>query len=417
MANSSHVAILRTGTNAWNLWRSRHPNIRPDLSGADLSGVKLCGGERDSAYYASLLTADDPCKSTMDNFRDGADLRGVNLQNANLSAANLYYCDLSGANLSGVILSRAVLCWCRFVETNFYFANLCEADAHHAKFVGCNLDRSDFGSGTLSSANFFECSGTEISLFDSDLTNTTFQDTTLSSCDMTYAKLVRTKFIRSNLSEVKIYGVSVWDVLTDGSKISGLVITPDDQGKITVDDFDIAQFLYLVLENKRLRRVIESVTGKMVLILGCFSLDRKKILDALKIKLRESGFIPVLFDFDRPAGRNLEEVVGLLAHMSCFVLADITDAKCIPQELHRVIPTLTSVPVQPLISAGATPYAMFSDFGDYLSVLKPYVYDNEEELLAGIDSSVLPAIHARIKENQDRRIEFEQYVMNLGRPN
>lgn len=414
MANSSHVAILRTGTDAWNMWRSQHPEVRPDLSGADLRGIRLCGGERDETYYSSLPTADDSWESTVDNLRDGADLRGVILRGANLAGANLYYCDLSGADLSETLLSNVLFGWCRFVETNLYWANLGKANAHHAQFVRCNLDRADFGGATLSSAKFLDCSGTDISLFDCDLANTTFQDTTLCACDMTYAKLVRTKFVRSNLSEVKIYGVSVWDVLNDASKMSELVITPDDEPRITVDDIDIAQFIYLVLENKRLRRVIEGVTGKMVLILGRFSPDRKRILDALRSKLRESGFVPVIFDFDRPAGRDLTEVIGLLAHMSCFVLADIRDPKSIPQELQRIIPALPSVPVQPLISAEATAHAMFADFGGYPSVLTPYVYDNDEALLAKIDRCILPAIYARITDIQRRRTEFEQAVMKLG---
>jgi len=101
--------------------------------------------------------------------------------------------------------------------------------------------------------------------------------------------------------------------------------------------------------------------------------------------------------------------------MSCFILADITDPKSIPQELQRSIPMLPSVPVQPLISAEATPYTLFSDFGGYLSELTPYVYANDDALLAEIDRCILPAIYARITEIQKRRIELEQIVMKLGR--
>ena len=36
MANDEHVALLKQGVAAWNAWRDENPDIRPDLSGADL---------------------------------------------------------------------------------------------------------------------------------------------------------------------------------------------------------------------------------------------------------------------------------------------------------------------------------------------------------------------------------------------
>jgi uncharacterized protein YjbI with pentapeptide repeats len=37
MANNQHVEILKNGVENWHAWRRANPNIRPDLSGADLS--------------------------------------------------------------------------------------------------------------------------------------------------------------------------------------------------------------------------------------------------------------------------------------------------------------------------------------------------------------------------------------------
>ena len=38
MANDEHVAILKQGVDDWNAWRRENPDIRPDLSGANLRG-------------------------------------------------------------------------------------------------------------------------------------------------------------------------------------------------------------------------------------------------------------------------------------------------------------------------------------------------------------------------------------------
>src|SRR6266436_1490486 len=46
MANQEHVAILKQGVEAWNMWRREHPDIQPDLSfgcfiRTDLSGANF----------------------------------------------------------------------------------------------------------------------------------------------------------------------------------------------------------------------------------------------------------------------------------------------------------------------------------------------------------------------------------------
>jgi hypothetical protein len=38
-----HVALLKKGVAAWNAWRNENPNIRPDLSGANLRGRTSAG--------------------------------------------------------------------------------------------------------------------------------------------------------------------------------------------------------------------------------------------------------------------------------------------------------------------------------------------------------------------------------------
>jgi Pentapeptide repeats (8 copies) len=114
------------------------------------------------------------------------------------------------------------------------------------------------------------------------------------------ANLVSCNLNDSDLSNANVYGISAWNVSVEGAKQADLVITRRSQSKITVDNLEVAQFIYLLLDNKRVRQIIDTVTSKVVLILGRFSPDRKAVLDQLKVKLRLLGYSPVLFDFEGP---------------------------------------------------------------------------------------------------------------------
>ena len=43
MANREHLDILKQGVKAWNEWNSKHYEIKPDLSGANLMQADLSG--------------------------------------------------------------------------------------------------------------------------------------------------------------------------------------------------------------------------------------------------------------------------------------------------------------------------------------------------------------------------------------
>jgi hypothetical protein len=45
-------------------------------------------------------------------------------------------------------------------------------------------------------------------------------------------------------------------------------------------------FVYLLLDKERIRNIIDTITGKVVLILGRFTDERKAVLDALRDELR-----------------------------------------------------------------------------------------------------------------------------------
>jgi len=116
----------------------------------------------------------------------------------------------------------------------------------------------------------------------------------------------------ANLSECGVYGIAVWNVSTRDTTQSALQVSPWDEPMViatdssparvtfahddawhetlTVDDIEIAQYIYLMLNSEKLRTVIEQTTTKVVLVLGSFKPEQKLILDALRDALREQGY-------------------------------------------------------------------------------------------------------------------------------
>src|SRR6266566_3528231 len=233
-----------------------------------------------------------------------SDLSGADLSGADLRAADLRTADLSGAFLSGANLSGAFL--------------------SGANLSGANLSGADLTGGIFSGAD----------LMGADLTGAN-----LTGARLNGAELVETNLTKATLTQSSIYGISVWNVQLEGAKQDNLIITPDDQPTITVDNLKIAQFVYLLLNNKEIRDVIDTLARKAVLILGRFTPQRKAVLNAIRDELRKKDYLPILFDFEIPSSRNVTETVRTLAHLSCFIIADLTDPSSIPHELQAIVPT------------------------------------------------------------------------------
>jgi hypothetical protein len=159
----------------------------------------------------------------------------------------------------------------------------------------------------------------------------------MSGCRPTSSCASETDLTGADLTGCRVYGVSAWDLKLDGkTKQQNLVVTPKDEPAITADNLDVAQFIYLLLDNQSIRRVIDTVTCKVVLILGRFKKERKAVLDALREELRKRDYVPVLPDFELPARQNITETVTLLARMAGFIIADLTDPSSIPNTKPRL---------------------------------------------------------------------------------
>jgi hypothetical protein len=129
---------------------------------------------------------------------------------------------------------------------------------------------------------------------------------------------VNTNLTDADLTGCRIFGLSAWGLKLDGTKQQNLIITDENEPEITVDNIEVAQFVYLMLHNEKIRDVIDTITSKVVLILGRFTADRKVILDALRDELRKCNYLPILFDFDKPTSQTRDETITLLARMSRF---------------------------------------------------------------------------------------------------
>ena len=385
MANEEHLKILWQGVEAWNRWREENPDIEPDLHKADLRGAalrkaNLSGADLRKANLrkANLSGADLTMANSSEVDLKGADLNGASLIMADLNGANLSEADLTGADLSGVNLSEASL-W--------------RADLTGADLRGAALRKADLSGAALRKANL---SGAD--LRKANLSGTDLNRANLSEADLTRSQLVWTNFEEANLTSCSVFGISAWELELSGAIQSDLIITPPDEPTITVDNLEVAQFIYLLLNNERIRDVIDTITSKVVLILGRFTPERKAVLDAIRNELRKHNYLPVLFDFDKPASRDLTETVRTLAHLARFIIADITEPRSIPQELQAIVPGL-AVPVQPLLLEGSTgEWGMFQDLRKYDWVLEVHRYDSLEDLLASLGDRVIAPAEAKAKE-------------------
>jgi hypothetical protein len=297
MSNPDHIAQIKKGVAAWNAWRDEDPTSSPDLSEAHLDYETLSGANLSEVFLQDAKLG-------------GANLSGAKLNGATLIGAYLWGADLSRADLSGASLSTAYLSG----------ANLSRAKLIGANLIGANLSEADLSGAKLSRA------------------------------DLRGAILVDTNLTGADLTGCHIYGVSAWGVKLDDAKQQNLIVTPTDEPQITVDNVEVAQFVYLMLHNEKIRNIIDTIGKKGVLLLGRFTEGRMQILERLREKLRTLGYVPMVFNFDKPETKDFTETVQLLANLSHFVIVDITNPRSAPLELQATVPDYM-VPFVPILES------------------------------------------------------------------
>jgi hypothetical protein len=186
----------------------------------------------------------------------------------------------------------------------------------------------------------------------------------------------------------------------EGAKQQNLVITRADEPEITVDDIEVAQFFYLLLHNKKIRKVIDTITSKAVLILGRFTEERKKVLDAPREELRNRNLLPILFDFAIPASRDVTETIKTLASLARFVIADVMDATEVRVELHNIASDFTSLPIQLILLRGHAEFVSLSHLTKFPWVLPIFEYDDLKHLLADLGDKVIRQTPLRLQNHE-----------------
>src|SRR5262249_38768660 len=308
-----------------------------------------------------------------------ANLFEANLRGADLRGAKLYWANLHGANL---------------IKANLFEANLFQANLFVANLSGAMLNWADLFGANLHGANLHGAH--------------------LNPANLQAAILVETDLTGADLTGCRIYGVSAWGLKPPKSdKQHNLIITRPDEPTVTVDNIEVAQFVYLLLNNPKIRDVIHTIGQKGVLLLGRFTGGRIEVLERLREKLRKLGFVPMVFNFDKSETKDFTETVVLLASLSKFVIVDLTTPRSAPLELQATVPQCM-VPFAPIIQQPQKPFSMFVDLQNkYDWVLRPVVgYPSVDRLIEVLEYEVVRPAEAKFNELLARRTN-ELRVKNI----
>jgi hypothetical protein len=308
-----------------------------------------------------------------------ADNVSVSLAPPNLWLADLRGEDLSGYDLSGAFLGGAIL----------QGARLRDADLSGAHLIVTDLRGCDLRNANLSRAN----------LLDADLADSNMSNSVLSG-----ALMLRTNIANSVLDHSNVHGVSTWGLSGVPKSQTDLTITTLWEPTITVDNIQVAQFIYLLLHNEKIRDIIDTIGKKGVLLLGRFTEGRIAVLERLREKLRGLGYVPMVFNFDKPETKDFTETIRLLANLSHFVIVDITNPRSTPLELQAAVPDYM-VPFAPILQDGEEPFAMFVDLKNkYDWVLKDViVYPSIDRLIEVLQREIIAPAEAKFSELLSRR--------------
>jgi hypothetical protein len=281
-----------------------------------------------------------------------------------------------GAYLEGINLDSSYLKEIELLDANLHKASIQETNLRIANLYGADLSDAFIKNTDLTKA---------------DLRHVNFTNTKIIGCTLEFANLVDATIENSHFENCNIHGISAWNLKGKPNVQRNLRITKDDEPTVTVDDLEVAQFIYLLLNNEKVGQVLDALTLKIVLILGRFSDKQKDVLDSIKNELRRRDFTPIIFEYDKPVSKDKTGTIETLARLARFIIADLTDPSSVPHELATIVPFLRTTPVLPLKLTGTHGYTLFDDFCQYPWVLDVYNYNDKQSLISNLAEVINPA--------------------------
>lgn len=345
--------------------------------------------------------------------------RGINLRGLRLQGQIVGPIDLRGADLRDVSFSTVILPKADFTNADLRGADLQGCWLHgailaNAKIQGANFSGTFLGDATIRGAEAdARTSFKDADLQGANLSMASLRGTSLAGANLQLAQVLETDLTSADLTGSQVFGVAAWSPrINDETCQENLIVTPVEptivvnrsrrQNVVEVsgpvpplrtDSLEHAHLIHLML-NPDLSHLLASVTNKGVLLLGRFSGKHGHVLDALRVALRNQGYLPLKFDFRRPEDRTLKETVLTLAGLCRFIIADLTEASSIPLELATIVKDY-KIPVVPIQRKGRRTFSMFEsieqEFRD--RVLPPLEYEEIDDLLKTLTKAIIePAL-------------------------
>ena len=208
--NPHHLAMLKKGAKSWNKWRSRNPEVIPQLSGINLFNEDC----RDlNGYNLDYANLDDVCGQAIS-------LRNASLNKASLKNVEFKESDFSKASFVEANLENARLSYANFYDASMYMVNLSGVQG-----VRVCLERAFLKKANLNGI---------------DLANSTLNDANLNGASLE----------RANLNNCCIFGVSLWGVKTNEIKMNDVYISRETQKSLELSNLELVQTIYYLFEKQ-----------------------------------------------------------------------------------------------------------------------------------------------------------------------
>ncbi len=259
--------------------------------------------------------------------------------------------------------------------------SIVEAFAENVHFSGATIENTVFDGGDFSRADFSGATFRNTRFMKTILTGANFDDATFVNCNLDRVNLVGASFCVKEITETVVYGIAAWDLRTsDTMKQSKLVIERTagfysdmiaaGDVPLMVDDIQMAQFVYYLSKNKTLQQMLTILSTRGVLLLGAFENGGLERLDRIRERLARHGYMTMIFNFNRPDSRSLEDTIGTMAGLAKFIVADVSGPS-VPQELKAILQKFK----RPILAIGS--YALLYDLEDDAPLVTA---DNDDEI-------------------------------------